>query len=993
MYIYDRIDTSNISKIKIYKKEKNMATKKITKVGTTEIAINSKSADTVYEFASKDVALYSLLDFTTDGGYTYLARKGNDLILVSRFLSPKGTTACYTTVKDYYIYAVNYSKNTVAYDGNSAATVYSEASNYDIAKLKEGYYQDTAEDDSILGAKDNNYYDVKNGTVTDGGNSISDYGGNDVYSLTTPTPTEKTFVNDYAGNDTYSVRATTVTIDDEKGNDKFKISDDSIANIGKWYGNDTYDVQNSKVVINDSLGNDKYTGFYVAADSTIFDYEGNDTYTFSKSSFSSLNDMEGNDTYNLAATTITGSMGDQYGNDKYNLALVTGTLYDEYGNDTYNINLCDTLRIENGDAINFDKKSGNDKYTVANSNQVDISDYAGNETFDVSFSTNVRLGDSLGNDTYKLNYVHNNIGGPSILDYDGNDKYELTFTSGVNGTELEIQDELGNDTYTFNDSDYIWVEDNGEGNDKYNISSYSQGIYVDDDGGKDTYTFSDSKLIGVYDDGTDNDTYTLTNVDNSDDMANYNLDDEGGNDKYTIKNSRGIDINDCIVSDQGKDSYTITDSDTILISDNGGNDTYTVTKTKTVSITDDEGNDTYTLTEVDNSYDYNAYFITDDEGNDKYTLKNSNSIGIKESDGDDTYTFTNSEKIGVNDVLGNDIYNLTNVDNSNNSADFYFDDKNGSDKYTFKNCNTLRVVDGDTISANVDIYNVTDSEFINVRDDGGKNTFNIKNVKGAAGDLAKFDAKGESTFNLSNSSYTHISGWNNLSTSNKYVVNNCKNVRVEGYQTLTHDTYTLSNIENTDKSQYFVYDKGGDDNYTVKNSSNLYIHDYTGNDTYTIDNFKKNIMLNDEGGYDTVTISGLNAKNVVVMANFTDTGSDEVQNGNLYVLDRTQKSGFMVIKNYFKTKFSGPNLVIDTANRGSGFIENLYAGKTELSEEIMDVVAQADLDDVGYDIAGWLLDAGHPYDSVEAVFESGNADDISSFITKVVNVYDNRIMA
>ena len=989
----------------------------LKKAGTYTYKVTGKTADTIYEFASDDIVLGSQIKLQLTGNPPIFARQGNDLVIAVQSFAWPNIDTSFVTIKNYYEYmglGVEY-HDIVKYvvDDDPETSAYAEADATLVPYIEGGYYEDTNLDDEVLGGKQNNYYEFKNGTSSDN-DLVQDAGGNDIYYLHTPNPGDKTMIYDFAGNDIYKAKNTTISVGDYKGNDVYKVNNGSTAEIMEFMGNDEYELTYSHVNVSDNYGHDKYSGWHLLADSSFLDYEGNEKYTISDSTIDHIEDYAGNDTYTLTSTTLTNSYGIQEyaGNDKYTLTNVSGVIGDAAGNDVYNVvggGVGGIFVIQDG---GFSYKSGNDKYTVSSSNNVQLIDYDGNETYDVSYTFNAFVRDVSGNDTYNLNYVAIDDDDFCIEDYAGNDKYTLNYVSGAatDTNRFDISDSLGNDTYTVKDSEFVDITDI-EGNDKYALTSFTHDVFIGDDAGNDTYTLDNVHSIGIEDYGTGNDTYTLTTVDNSEDSLNWTFYDEAGNEKYTIKNSTGLTIND----GDGKDAYTISDSSWITITDNDYgsanlSDTYTVTNTRAIDIYDEGySNDTYTITGV-NNVDRLGGGITDEGGKNKYTLKDTKNFVVSSGVGDDTYTFTSGnyntiqeaggadvynikdeKNLTVNDALGNDTYNLTNVNNFEDMNTYKFNDDKGNDKYTLKNTNSVKINDNDNTANSVDVYNISDSLYTYVDDKGGKNTFNIKNVKGAAGDLATFKALGETTYNLSNSSYVELNGRNTLTTSNKYVVSNSKNVKIQtGYGSTTNDTYSLTNVENADMTNYLVYDNSGNDNYTVKGSSGLYFRDDNGDDTYTVDNLKNAIKICDENGDDTATITGLNTRNVVIMADFNSQNNGKVNSGNLYVLDRTQKGGYMIIDSYLDKNGSG----YLTGAVGTGYIEKLYAGKTEMSAEIMDVINTVNLDVIGQQVASWLnSSAGHnAYANVDAVFNSGNAADIASFITTATNIYDNYVM-
>ena len=215
----------------------------------------------------------------------------------------------------------------------------------------------------------------------------------------------------------------------------------------------------------------------------------------------------------------------------------------------------------------------------------------------------------------------------------------------------------------------------------------------------------------------------------------------------------------------------------------------------------------------------------------------------------------------------------------------------------------------------------------------------------------------------------------------KYNITNSTNIRMK--DSTGNDTYTLTNVVNNDWSNYLIYEEKGNDIYNLKNSS-MYIHEWLGDDTYTIDNLKNaNKIWDEAGSNDKLTISGLNAKNTFFMANFRRLGTDTcVENGDLYIFDKTQKGGYLILKDYLSTYSDGGRTYFKTdGTYGNGLIESVLAGKTNISSNISYFVEQSDIQQLGADVTNWLTDETHKYDDVGTLLESGDTTNINDFIS------------
>ncbi len=366
-----------------------------------------------------------------------------------------------------------------------------------------------------------------------------------------------------------------------------------------------------------------------------------------------------------------------------------------------------------------------------------------------------------------------------------------------------------------------------------------------------------------------------------------------------------------------------------------------------------------------------GYYIFDQGGDDKFNIKNCESIFIETVEsGQKTYNISKSNHVYLesheydhkgdtynisevnalkiwNTDNSNDVYKLNKVNNSENVVQYYIQDHNGDDKYTIKNSSGIRLYD---------YY--------------GKDTYDISN----ANDFWLYD--GNKSDNTSDD-YTDT-----------YLVKNSSNICIIDYSETSDDIYKFTNVIN-DEMMDSVDDNGGDDTYTLKKSSNVEIFDRgDGNDTYNIDSLKNPLSIFDCGGdNDTVKISGLKANNVICMANFicegaslhTDVGA--VDDNKLFIFDKNQKTGGLIVSDYFGLDES--ENFIDSSYYSDGYIENLYAGKTEISGMVQNYITDTDYNEIAESIASWLQ-TNNMY-CVSELFESGNEAKLSEFITYVAD--------
>lgn len=995
-------------------------TVKITK--DTEIPLSSKLFDTVYEIAAPDAKITFVENRGALTSTFFLSpiKSGNDLIMeVDDLISGYGLI----TIKDYYALVDNYDNHDLAnykeYDFWSSTwntnTLYAQATDPDIFF----YSEETtvyAINSKIYGAKNSQKYIVSNFNFNQKQNqicdiagnerykfasgstsSVHDYVGNDVYNFMQDSTTD---IIDFGGSDTYNVIKANAVIGDFGGNNTFRIKNGSNANISLFVGNNKFDILDSVIKIEALVlsGNDKYTGYGITSSgdddiaetySKINDNQGNDSYNYTNSKFGYIRDFQGNDSYNLTTFSAT-ELADFAGNDKYNLVnyayyndggdLDDATITDEKGNDTYNINIAKSLTINEGEWDNEGNPlstGGNDTYNASAADKLEICEASGNDKYNVSDSHFVGITDYLGNDTYNLDYVisHTALDKNSILDHAGNDKYQIT-----NSKYVEVNEkDKGNETYVIKNSDIVNLTDE-QGKDKYTISEFSTNVLVDDLEGADIYNVSDSFNVGITDsDLNSNDIYNFTNLENYD-IATYFVTDEGGNEKYNIKDSASIGIAD----NKGIDNYNIQDSVYVQLHDKGeGKDTYNVKNSSQVLITDENNNigfNIYTVTNVDDLFiddeneadtiynltnvkisDSGVYYLSDESGNDKWTIKDSKNLVINDKgNGVDNCTITNSTAT-INEMgdSGNDKYNITKSD----VVDII--DDGGDDIYTAVNSKYVSIID--TIGD--DKYTLTNHNLQNyylssITDSDGMDTYTINNLK-----------RGITIIDNDESGIGDV---------DKYNITNAENVNLYDNSMISNDIYNFTNVFNN--VGVIVSDAGGNDTYTIKNSALVFV-DTSGNDKYTIDNLKNKIEIWDTNGIDdNVTITGLASKNIVWCPNFTADGSNlKASDGSLYIFDRTQKNGSLTLGNFIKTEdVAGETRIVASYDyQGTGYIENLNAGKASLNDRLGTYLAdEFTMNGMGSLVAGWLssTDGHNSYGSVSDLLASENQADIQSFV-------------
>ena len=137
------------------------------------------------------------------------------------------------------------------------------------------------------------------------------------------------------------------------------------------------------------------------------------------------------------------------------------------------------------------------------------------------------------------------------------------------------------------------------------------------------------------------------------------------------------------------------------------------------------------------------------------------------------------------------------------------------------------------------------------------------------------------------------------------------------------DLYKIANTESG-----YITDSEGDDNYSIVKSTDINIEDYDGNDTYTVDikGIRNGHYYIDDCGSDTdsLTISGLSAKNVVYLSDIDKNGKTT---GDLIILDKANKSYVQI--NHFYNYDDESGYILNEFDEGC--IETIKAGKTTLN--------------------------------------------------------------
>ena len=436
-----------------------------------------------------------------------------------------------------------------------------------------------------------------------------------------------------------------------------------------------------------------------------------------------------------------------------------------------------------------------------------------------------------------------------------------------------------------------------------------------------------------------------------------NLYELGGNDKYELNLNSEQNVYDY----SGNDKYTTKGYD-IHINDYKGKDSYTVNG-GTTSVSDSVGNDKYNLTG-------GALSVSDYAGKDKYTAKNGTVEISDYGKSNDTYNFSHLANDSgiygcVNDSNGNDKYTMNTLGSDDGISYFYINEYEGKDSYSITGRNNLY------------IYEYSD----------GNDTYKINK---ASGIIDIFDDDGNNKFTVTNSTFTH-ENWNEealmiySSYDTKGQNNNdtftLKNVK----GTVNDGTYSIQlcdlggsdkfNLTNVDYVSVYTDNKSTDSNtYNIKQVTNsIIISDNSSKDTYTFNKLDKtSVYIDDEGGsYDKLVIKGEKynkTKGVIAIASGYGAGAD----CNLHLYD-TKSRGFVTISNFYGVTSN------EITEVGAGCIETVKVGSKTVN--LTDVTFMSDLNALNNQVSSWLTSSGNPkFTSVDAVFESGSADDVASLV-------------
>ena len=512
-----------------------------------------------------------------------------------------------------------------------------------------------------------------------------------------------------------------------------------------------------------------------------------------------------------------------------------------------------------------------------------------------------------------------------------------------------IKDKAGNDLYTIANSWDVNIEET-EGKDKYTFVGENHDISIDDYKGSDTYTSKGNNLLSctyIYDYGEAADTYTLNGI------STGKITDYGGNNKYTITNSKDFSIYSTSEESVGNDTYNLKNNTDWGIDDHLGDDKYSLSNSANGNIYDYSGNDTYSNGSKTNLTC--VYFDDKGAGNDTYKFYNYEGT-IKDDGGNNKFTINNGQDVYITaSGTGNDKYTLQNRING------YIKDNGGEDTYTSKGKTTLWSYSIHDYGTEADTYTLNGGNLLSITDEGGNNKFSMSNcyesgikAMGDGNDMYKYT-------NMSDCWVDDYAGNDNYNISKSWLA------IIEDFA--GNDIYKLTNTEYS-----YITDSAGDDKYTIVKSKDISIGDGEGNDSYSIDikGIKNGrYYIEDCGsGTDSLTISGLNAKNVVYL---TDFDKNEKNTGDLIILDKSSKNYIQI--DHFFNYVSDNGLIYDEFAEGR--IETIKAGKTTLN--IDELGMSTYLNSISYDVASWLS-IGDQYDSVIDVLNSGNKTAINELI-------------
>ena len=260
-----------------------------------------------------------------------------------------------------------------------------------------------------------------------------------------------------------------------------------------------------------------------------------------------------------------------------------------------------------------------------------------------------------------------------------------------------------------------------------------------------------------------------------------------------------------------------------------------------------------------------------------------------------------------------------------------------------------------------DTYTLNGGNLLSITDEGGNNKFSMSNCYESG---IKATGSGNDTYKYTNMSDCWIDDY---AGNDNYNISKSWLAIIEDFA--GNDIYKLTNTEYSS-----ITDSAGDDNYTIAKSKDISIGDGDGNDSYSIDikGIKNGrYYIEDCGsGTDSLTISGLNAKNVVYLTDFNEY---EKNTGDLIILDKSSKN-YIQIDHFFDYNAVSGHIYDEFAE---GRIETIKAGNTTLN--IDELSMSNHLNIINASIASWLT-LGAEYDSVIEVLNSGDNNAINELI-------------
>lgn len=610
-----------------------------------DIDINSKDYDYKYTTTEKTQVSFIIKNFKEYIRNSYLIRDGQNLKFIVVYTNQTTKKIITNTLLDYYTHAQKYEGDQVISNITPDVT-YTQASGITYISSPDNKYAGSNKNDTFI--------------VTNTGNYIIDFNGNDTYKIKPlyNTNTHNT-IRDYKGNDKYIITSVSdfivLNISDHSGNDTYSFTNRIYSYLYDYAGNDTYNFYSSRGNINDYVGKDTYN---VNCSSRVYitDEGGNDTYNVNNSFVNFTDKNKGNEIYNLSGLYSDSWIEDYEGKDKYFIDYATGTndekieIRERQGNDTYS--------ISGSKYINLREYNGNDKYTIKNSENLTITDNvaegssANKDSYDIIGVKNSTITDANGNDTYKIKFSES----MTVTENGGTDNYVIT---GSVTTKITDSSSNTKESYTVKSSNSTTIT-SSSGDDTYSVSDDSIKTVITDSEGNEKYTVKNTDYLKITD-STGNDTYNFTDVDNlnSEFASEYCITDNDDSDKYTIKDSRFVYVFDKTTGENiDKDIYNITNSENIQISDKSNSlftsekfesNTYNVIGTKNLSITTNEEGTDFASVDTYNVKTSSGEIKDYDNAKDTYSITSS-SISILDAGdtSDDTYKF---DKLNGNNYI------------------------------------------------------------------------------------------------------------------------------------------------------------------------------------------------------------------------------------------------------------------------------------------------------------------------------------------------------